>query len=578
MQLYFSSGDLDFFWKEQLQALSWFPQVFLKSAGFGVSSLLSLWLDYPFRIVLKLLSTMGLSWFIIEKLLWLSVFILAIYSSYCLARYILKSRAYSLITSVVYTTNTYFLLLFSGGQLGVGLAYAFFPYVVFRSMNFFDKPLQKKDIVSNGLYFAILVMFDLRLAYIALCVMAFYSIWLVCTKQQKLFQIILLIKAYIVSGIITFMLHQYWILPTLLSHAGPADKGADFVNPGMLRFLSFADFSHTLSLLHPNWPENLFGKVYFLQPEYLLIPILAFGSLLFLSKNKEPRTPSVVEAGRNNNHILFFAIVSLLGAFLAKGANPPFGNVYIWMFEHIPGFIMFRDPTKFYLLIALGYSILIPLSLMGLTDFGLRMKDWRNNKIILSISSFVVSILFLSFWCFSIRAVFNGQVKGNFQPLLLTDEYVQLKDILIADSVPSRTLWIPQKENFAYYSDIHPILLASEVFKNASLGEIQQIATQSSFTKQLSDFGVKYVIVPKDVSQKIFIVDYVYNETEKESLIATLHKTSLIQKSEFQEVAVFENPEFREMKITIPEIVNVQEKYANIGLIVSVIVFLIIFL
>ena len=37
---------------------------------------------------------------------------------------------------------------------------------------------------------------------------------------------------------------------------------------------------HALSLLHPNWPENLFGKVYFLQPEFLILPILAFSAFL----------------------------------------------------------------------------------------------------------------------------------------------------------------------------------------------------------------------------------------------------------------------------------------------------------
>ncbi len=59
----------------------------------------------------------------------------------------------------------------------------------------------------------------------------------------------------------------------------------DLTNPGMLHFLSFADFSHTLAFLHPNWPENLFGKVYFLQPEFLLLPVIAFSALFFVKPN-----------------------------------------------------------------------------------------------------------------------------------------------------------------------------------------------------------------------------------------------------------------------------------------------------
>ena len=66
--------------------------------------------------------------------------------------------------------------------------------------------------------------------------------------------------------------------------------------------------------------------------------------------------------------IRFFLILSLLGVFLAKGSNEPFGQIYIWLFEHIPGFVMFRDPTKWYMLIAVSYSVLIPYSIYKIVN------------------------------------------------------------------------------------------------------------------------------------------------------------------------------------------------------------------
>ncbi len=487
---YFASGDLEFFWKEQLQVLSWLPQVFREDIGFGFNMLLSLWLDYPFRIVLKILSGMGLSWFIIEKLLWLSVLLLAVYSSYLLASRILGKNVFTYLAPVIYATNSYFLLLFSGGQLGVAFAYAIAPFVLMKF-------LQGKAI-ANGLWLALLVVFDLRIAYLVVGAIVLY---LILEKKFSSFY------SLGISLAVAASVHLYWILPTVLASRGTAGLGEQFTNPGMLKFLSFADFSHTLALLHPNWPENLFGKVYFLQPEFLLLPIIAFSALLFREQK-----------------IRFFALLALVGAFFSKGVQEPLGGIFQWMFTYIPGFVMFRDPTKFYVLTAIGYSVLIPFALK------------RMNKMILY-------ICFILFWIFTVRAI-------NVRPVQLPQEYVQLKNLLVSDAVPSRTLWIPQKENFAYFSDIHPILIST--------------ATASI------DSSVKYVIVPTDVNKRIFLNDYKFDLSVRTKLIDELGLT-LNRNPSFRDLAVFENPDFTQMQSTVPAIAVKQQRLANVGLLASIV-------
>jgi hypothetical protein len=494
---YFANGDAGFYFTEQLRQLSWLPVLWHPEYGFGVSTLTRIWFDYPYELMLKVLSSIGFSWRFIDKLLWISVLVLGIYSAHKLATYILGNGKASILSSIIYVSNTYILLLFGGGQIGVSLAYAFAPLVFYRIIKYGKSNL--KEQIINGLCLALLVSFDLRIAFLVVVATIFW--W----------------YRHIFSLFIAASVHLFWILPVILVRGGISDLGEQFTDPGMLKFLSVADFSHSLGLLHPNWPENLFGKVYFLQPEFLVLPILAFGSLLFVTniKNQEQRT---------KNHLLFFALLALVGAFFAKGVNPPGGGLFVWMFTHVHGFVMFRDPTKFYLYIAMGYSVLIPYTLQKI-----------NKKIVYA--------LFVLFWIFTLRS-YSVHVTN------VPQEYVQLKNILTADTVPSRTLWIPQKESTAYFSDVHPILTATAA---ASI-----------------DPSVKYVIVPIDVNKRIFLNDYKYDSTIREHLIEELSQKQLLRDDRFHDLAVFENPAFTGMHGTIPVIVGKQQQLANIGLGISI--------
>lgn len=55
----------------------------------------------------------------------------------------------------------------------------------------------------------------------------------------------------------------------------------------------------------------------------------------------------------------FFAVLALLGIFLSKQVAPPGGFVYKLLFDHFPGFSAFREASKFYVLIAMSYSVMI---------------------------------------------------------------------------------------------------------------------------------------------------------------------------------------------------------------------------
>lgn len=552
MHSYLSSGDLDFFWDEQMNALSWFPRIWHPEGGFGWSGLQSLWLDYPFRLFIKLLNTFGFSWWIIEKLLWISVFVLGICASYRFARYMLRGSGYSFIAPIVYMVNTYVLLLFSGGQLGVALAYSLAPFVLLRFFRSIDArdgielrvtSNELREYVVNGLVFALLVCFDLRLAYLICILCGLYFLYRISKHGFHLLNLFLI---FVVPFGVAFCIHLFWILPVVMVRGG-FSVGQDFSNTGMLKFLSVADFSHALSFLHPNWPENLFGKVYFLQPEFLVIPLLAFGSLLFINWTKKT----------NKTDIVFFALLALIGTFLAKGAQEPFGGVFVWLFERFPGFVMFRDPTKFYVFIALGYSILIPFTIRSISN-------WIGRKRLTA-----VVLIFIVFWVFSIRAVFEHQVTGNFRPLTLSHDYVQLKNMLVSDQQPYRTLWLPRSDKFVYTSQTHPVLTGDSLWKNASMSSLLTILSTPSFSKTIAESGVRYIIVQSDLEKRTYLTDYRFDPTIRQQFIQALILSGYQQIGGFENLAVFENGTYTFTSYE-PDGVVKQERWAKIGLIMSV--------
>ncbi len=329
-------------------------------SGVGNNKVIKLPLEVYFVGTMKL--AQGIDWKMYERIFWFFPFlVLSLTSAYLLTKKIVGNSSFALIGSFLYTTNTYALMLIGGGQNGVALAYSCLPFLVLTYLNL----LENSDSFFLSLLFtyslSILILFDFRIVYVSLPILAiitfFYFLYYFPGNK--------LIKRFFytvgVPALFTLGLHAFWILPLLFSRGSAMSQfGEVYTGVGAVKFFSFAFFENALGLLHPNWPENIFGKVNFMRPEFLVYPLLAFGSLLFLKPYDSLR---LLREKKERIYILCFVLVGLMGVFLAKGANDPFGGLYLWMFDHVPGFIMFRDPTKWYMLVAVSYIVLIPYSL-----------------------------------------------------------------------------------------------------------------------------------------------------------------------------------------------------------------------
>ncbi len=467
-------------------------------------------------------------WIFLERIIWyVPVIIVPFVSFYLLYRTLFPVSPYTLIASMVFTANSYVLMLVGGGQVGVAMGYALGPLTVRSFIRMWDETRKTqrlyKAVLAGGV-FSMQLLFDLRMSYISLfAVLVLFVVQFMADKRAM----VAAVRIMVVPVVVTIALHAFWLVPFVMTGTNPLKELGDaFINPGMVKYLSFAPFEHTLSLLHPNWPENIFGKIRFLQPEFLLIPILAFSALLFVSR----RQTRVVRY-----RVLGIACVGLLGAFLAKGTNPPFGNVYLWMFEHVPGFVMLRDSSKFYALTALSYAMLIPFALTE--GVGVLERRWRSKHA--SSLVFVVGLVFILFWIMIHRESALGTLTGTFKPTAVPSSYVQLQKYLSSDTSFSRVLWIPAKSRYGYFSQTHPAL-TFPAFQQASSSAVARWFREQARNDTLARYAVSHVVVPSDPKGELFLSDRKYDGDIRLDLIAVLDRSeSLIRSDSFGDIVVY---------------------------------------
>lgn len=525
-------GDWPYYYKEMLQEARVFTPLWQNYENLigGVSPNFPL-LFFQNLIISLFVNFFHLSWSLVSKLFFFFLFIvLSIVSSFRLSSMIFSKKQVlaKVLTVFIYLTNSYILLIAGGGQIGIMLSYALAPLVMAQFISFVEKIRDNlkeqilKESLTLGLLLAMAIMFDLRIAYLTLLICGFYLLFnRLSILRQKYFTFLFY---SLISFLVVIGLHFFWLFPFIKYNLLQLPKG--LLSQDAFTFFSFADFSHTLSFLHPNWPENIFGKVDFMKPEFILIPIIVFLSLFLINK------------GQKKKEILFFILLGLVGSFLAKGKNLPLGEINTWLFVNIPGMNFFRDSTKFFLLIAISYSIIIPYSLERITSSLSQMEKTRFK-----VFPFLY-FLFILYWLFLIQPTLKGQLMGTFKAETVPAEYLTLKNFIINQPQFFRILWFPNLPRFRFYNDTHPMITAADLFGTSEQEKMVDILKQKESQKLLSDLGIKYLIIPYDSEREIFITDRKYDAQKRKSVEAEIDKITWLKKIESGKISVYENPIF----------------------------------
>lgn len=456
--------------------------------------------------------------------------------SFLLLKHLLKSPIPAVVGSFVFTFNTYTLLI-KTVHLTILVADSLVPLVILS----FIKALEEKRfiwIVAFAILSFIQGAYEFRIFYITASILVLYFIFhtLVIEKGK--------LKAHLRNTALSFaalvvvaLLNMYWVIG--LSKSGSVLHNEIF-DRGLFgsQYLSLQD---ALTLFQSFW--NGIQPISFLVnpiPIYFwLIPLVASLGLVL---------------NRKNPKVVFFGIIAIIGILLTKQEDAPFSNLYLWMYHHIPGFNAFREASKFYILIALGYSVLIAAFIKTLwekatTTKGAQTQVWKIGAWLVTIS---ISAIFL--W--NIKPFITGEIGSLFISRHVPNDYKVFNSMI--DSQPGyfRTYWLPTSSRWTEYTNLHPELSGTGISANLKdilpkedlpLEQGLTSALEQPYSKEmLNNTATKYIVVPlrDEANDDDF---FIYYGDNRQLYIDTLNSLPYLKRINIgtKDLAVYENTSFK---------------------------------
>ena len=537
---YFGWGDARVFTRSNETWQSFFepPNVWTSLYDLGAVDLgLS---QYPIYAGYAALTRLGIDSRLVAKIIFFfPAAILPGLGSFLLIKHFTKRNLPAIMGSIVYSYNVNALLMLST-LLQISIAYALAPLVLFL----FIKTLETKNFriaLATGLISFIDSFYEFRIFYIVSLVMLFYLIFHLSVIEGKsdIFKKARTVLIALMPFVVVAALSAYWVVPyTQLNFIN--DNHA-FSRP--LFGDQYMSLKQSLSFFSPWWTG---GKGYangVVQPipnYFWLIPVVALlGFVLNL----------------RNPNAYFFVILSCLGILLTKQSDKPFPNLYLWLYQHFPGFNAFREASKFYLILSLGYSGLISYLISSL-------KSRRTLSLVIS---GLVSLLFL--W--NAKPLVTGDIGGIFVPKNRPQDFETISAFINEQPDFFRTAWFPAAGIWGHYETLHPkIDLHTFYFDTLSLyiskqPGFSQLANDGKsirdinyqvfnlfsqpFSNQLLDsLSIKYIIVPPQDKASDDDVFVNYGLTDREYILNFLDRQKYLSRinAGLKEAIIYENSDY----------------------------------
>jgi hypothetical protein len=210
---------------------------------------------------------------------------------------------------------------------------------------------------------------------------------------------------------------------------------------------------------------------------------------------------------RRRPTVLTLLMAGIIGYFLSLGTSGPTGAAFLWMFNHVPGFAVMREPMKFDVLLALFYAAIFGYGVQELVE---RTQGLRSVKALFAVALVLLPIA-------STPTLLWG-LWGRLQPSHIPTDWYAANSAM--GSGPGKVLVLPWHEylGFSFTDGRNVAQFANEVFDRQTIvGDNVELrgsnstsnSPQSKYIEQLlemapdaRDFG--HLIAPTG-TQYIFV-------------------------------------------------------------------------
>jgi len=374
----------------------------LDKYGTGIRSIESI-LNILYFTILFLFQKIGFPAYIKQIIIYCSIFTLSGLTMYFLI-YTLKDgenyRVPAFFSSIFYMFNNYSFYVW-----GKFVVLYFILPIIPLVLALFIKGLKGKKILLYSTYIN-LFMLVFMIVYVnpafilpSFFIFILFLVYLLIINWRNKEILKLILKFSAILFIQWFLFNLWWLLPLAFSIKQIYQSGYSIELVNSLDWLNtIKDWTKlkdviklSISIKNNSLLSIIFGYV---------TTTIVFGSLVFYRK-------------KIKSYYWFFFSISIIGIFLMKGLNPPLGRVFLWMFEEIPAFQMFRWAyEKFGIIALVGYSYLFGFTVENLCRF---LKNVNVKRSLLSCIKILLFIsILLSVWPMIINTPFDELKEKNY--------------------------------------------------------------------------------------------------------------------------------------------------------------------
>lgn len=512
-------------------------------------------IQIPFLLFMSLwsgLAHLNLSYDIATKItFFMPIAIMGFLSPYILFRKLYRQDFVAFLVSLFYGTTTYFLVE-QTNHLTVVFIYALAPLLLWAFMRALERH-HLRSCIEFVLLYSVAIAFEVRIAFIVTMILVLYLL-LFYRRIFRTHTLQLTIAAASILG-----LNAFWLVATL--GGGLTSAIAKVADRGLFGSFLF-DLPHALTLTDSAWTGGLPNQKFIMQPVpwYLwFLPFIAFGA--FLLRRKLTRI--------ERKQTIFFGLLALVGIFLTKQAAAPLPSAYSWLYIHLPGFSLFREASKFYLVTAIGYAGLMGLTLVAAS----RLKRINSRPFVLY--SLAAIIIFMT--SLNLMPLFTSEIGGVFVSRHIPKDYKTLESFIVTQPDFFRTYWTPTYSRWSIYNAAHPEISGVGIVQ----GEWQQFVDfqrhdsnwpiqyqitdvlKKSFSQTLlNNASVKYVIVPlKDTANDDDF--FKYYGGDRGYYLKELDSVPWLKRIDIgtSELAVYENKSFQPHITPITNVTSISDFY-----------------